>query len=190
MQRTHRIGIGLLALSLFVSGCYGPFNLTRRLYRWNGQASNEKWGKEIVFLVLALTPVYSLTTLADAIVFNSLEFWTGNNPVDPPGNGRSSLPQPTTKRIARGEDAAILTYAQTTAGPQLVIEQFHRGQPAGRLMLAQGNGMAISSDVDGNVLLTAQATPDGGVAVHNAQGRQVASYSADQVEQFYRSASQ
>ena len=189
MHRTHRIGMGLLALSLFASGCYGPFNLTRRLYRWNGQASNEKWGKEIVFLILALTPVYSLTTLADAIVFNSMEFWTGNNPVDPP-SGRSALPQPTTKRITRGDDAAVLTYAQTTAGPPLIIVQFHRGQPAGRLTLAQGEGRAVSSDAEGNVLLTAQATPEGGVAVRNAQGQQVASYSADQVEQFYRSATQ
>lgn len=189
MHRTHRIGMGVLALSLFISGCYGPFNLTRRLYRWNGQASTEKWGKEIVFLILAITPVYSFTTLADAIVFNSLEFWTGNNPVDPP-SGKSALPQPTTKRISRGDDTAILTYAQTTTGPQLVIEQFHRGQPAGRLMLAQGDGMAISADADGNVLLTAQATSDGGVAVHNAQGQQVASYSADQVEQFLASTHQ
>ena len=189
MHRTHRIGMGLLALSLFVSGCYGPFNLTRRLYQWNSQASNEKWGKEIIFLLLALTPVYSFATLADGIVFNSLEFWTGNNPVDPP-SGKSALPQPTTKRIARGEDAAVLTYAQTSVGPQLVIEQFHRGKPAGRLTLAQGKGRAISSDADGNVLLTAQATPEGGVAVHNAQGQQVASYSADQVERLLASARQ
>ena len=84
MRRPHGMLVGLLVLGLAASGCYGPFNLTRRLYKWNGEVSNEKWGKEVVFLILALTPVYGFATLADGVVFNSLEFWTGNNPVDPP----------------------------------------------------------------------------------------------------------
>ena len=83
MKSSRRIGAGMLAAALLVSGCYGPFNLTRRLYRWNGQVGT-KWENEFVFLLLGLAPVYSLAVAGDAVVFNSMEFWTGNNPVDPP----------------------------------------------------------------------------------------------------------
>ena len=83
MWRTRRVTLGMLALALFLSGCYGPFNLTRRLYQWNGQVQG-KWEKEFMFLLLAWAPVYGLTVAGDAIVFNSMEFWTGKNPVDSP----------------------------------------------------------------------------------------------------------
>src|SRR3989338_189962 len=126
MQRSHRIGIGLLALALFVSGCYGPFNLTRRLYRWNGQVGTTKWEREFIFVLLAWLPIYGLSVLGDAVVFNSMEFWTGKNPVDPPSKTRSELPQ--IKRIVRGEQEAVLTYTTDAAGPHLRIEQFDRGQ--------------------------------------------------------------
>ncbi len=84
MRRAHRIETWVLAAVLLVSGCYGPFNLTRRLYRWNGQVSQGKWEKEFVFILLAYVPVYGLTIAGDALVFNSMEFWTGKNPVEPP----------------------------------------------------------------------------------------------------------
>ena len=83
MLLTRRVTLGMLVLALFLSGCYGPFNLTRRLYRWNGQVEG-KWEKEFVFLLLAWAPVYGLTVAGDAMVFNAMEFWTGKNPVDSP----------------------------------------------------------------------------------------------------------
>ncbi len=73
MHRVWRMNVGLLAMVLFVSGCYGPFNLTRRLYQWNGQVG-AKWEREFVFILLAWAPVYSLAVFGDAVVFNSIEF--------------------------------------------------------------------------------------------------------------------
>ncbi len=35
----------------------------------------------LVFLVLAFFPVYGLCLFVDAIVFNTIEFWTGDNPM-------------------------------------------------------------------------------------------------------------
>ena len=104
-SRGHRVTAGLVALALLTSGCYGPFNLTRRLHAWNGTIS-DKWGREFMFVILAWVPVYGLVALGDAVVFNSIEFWTGDNPVDPPGK-HAALPQ--TRRIARGHDEALLT---------------------------------------------------------------------------------
>jgi hypothetical protein len=73
----------LLCLGVLMSGCYGPFNLTQRLYDWNGGFSGA-WVQEGMFLVLAILPAYALCMLGDALIFNSIEFWGGDNPIDPP----------------------------------------------------------------------------------------------------------
>jgi hypothetical protein len=73
----------VLCLGVLMSGCFGPFNLTKRLYDWNGDFHGE-WAQEGMFLVLAILPAYALCMLGDAIIFNSIEFWGGNNPIDPP----------------------------------------------------------------------------------------------------------
>ena len=85
------IALGL-AISCATSGCYGPFNLTRRLHDWNNREGDDQWEDEFVFLLLTWAPVYGLTVVADAVLFNALEFWTGNNPVRPPQGSRAALP--------------------------------------------------------------------------------------------------
>ena len=162
MRRTTRMLAGLVALSVLTSGCYGPFNLTRRLYQWNGQVGT-KWEREFVFILLAWAPVYGLTVLGDAIVFNSMEFWTGRNPVDAPIKTRSALPQ--TKRLARGDSEALLTYGETAHGPTLIVQQFQHGQPAGSLHVSQREGMTVGADEQGRILFTAESSSDGQVLV-------------------------
>ena len=185
MRHTERLTAGILALGLFASGCYGPFNLTRRLYQWNGQVGTTKWEREFIFILLAGAPVYGLTVVGDAVVFNSMEFWTGKNPVEPPSMKRSALPQ--TKRIARGSNEALLTYTPTAEGAQLLIEQFHRGQPAGSLRIQRRDGMTVGLDAEGKVLLTAHSSLDGGIVIRDRDGQQLASYCSEQVERFLRS---
>ena len=180
MRRTLGMVSGLVALSLFASGCYGPFNLTRRLYRWNGQFA-DKWEKEIVFILLAYFPIYGLTILGDGVVFNSMEFWTGKNPVDAPSM-RSDLPQ--TKRIVRGTAEAVLTYTPTS----FQLQQFQQGQPAGSLRITQREDVAMGWNGDGRLLVTAQALPDGGVVIRDGQGKSMASYSAPEVQRVLDSA--
>ena len=185
MRRSHTMFAGLVAAAVLASGCYGPFNLTRRLYQWNGQVG-DKWEKELVFLLLVALPVYQLTTFGDAVVFNSMEFWTGNNPVDPPVRKKSAIPQ--TKRLARGDQEVLLTYASTPAGADLLIEQFRRGQGVGSFRVEQRNGLTAGYDADGRLLFTAATRTEGGIVIHDGSGQQVASYSAEQVEQFVGSA--
>ena len=180
MRRSQRMAFGLLALGLAVGGCYGPFNLTRRLYRWNGQVG-DKWEREIVFIIFAWVPVYGLTVLGDAVVFNSIEFWTGNNPVDAP---IASAAQPHTKRIVRGDSEAVLTYQPISGQPTLLVQQYQQHQPAGTLRIEQRNGMTVASDEHGAVLLTAQTLPDGGVLIHDRNGRQVVARSPEEAQQF------
>ena len=187
MRHRSRAVVCGLALAIAASGCYGPFNLTRRLYQWNGQVGT-KWEKEFVFILLAWVPVYGLTVLGDAVVFNSMEFWTGKNPVDPPSNSnksrRGALPHQ--KRIARGDASALLTYQPLSGNHELVVQQFLRGEPVGSLRLQRRDGLTVATDAEGRTLFTAQSTPEGGIIVRDSRGAQLAAYSGNDVRRFLR----
>jgi hypothetical protein len=73
--------LGVVSLGLFgSSACFGSFQAARKLYGFN-KGVGDKWVVEVVFLALGIVQVYSLALAADAIVFNSVEFWTGENPM-------------------------------------------------------------------------------------------------------------
>lgn len=74
----------LAALALVAAGCVGKNNaycLHRGLADWNRTYHNEKWVNEAIFVGLHIIPVYQIFRLADILVFNSIDFWTGDNPV-------------------------------------------------------------------------------------------------------------
>ena len=83
LSRFRRTAILTLTAGALVgtSACFGSFNLTRKLWGWNKGVSDEKFVRELVFLGLNVVPVYSIATFIDAVVTNSIEFWTGTNPV-------------------------------------------------------------------------------------------------------------
>ncbi len=68
-------------LPLATTACFGSFQLTRKVYQFNREVSPDKWIRELTFLVMVVLPVYGFASFLDAVVFNSVEFWTGNNPV-------------------------------------------------------------------------------------------------------------
>lgn len=63
-----------------LTSCMGKFALTRNLYAWNDQVSN-KFVNEIVFVAFWILPVYEVCGLADLLVLNTIEFWSGDNPM-------------------------------------------------------------------------------------------------------------
>lgn len=172
----------LLGVLLFASGCFGPFNLTRRLYLWNGDMG-DKWENEVVFLALTILPVYGLAVSADAIIFNSMEFWTGDNPVDPPYR-KAERPAVQEKRFSRGDEDVTLTFTTLPIGARLHIEQYLKGAPAGSWTLEPDGDRMVGRDASGQVLFAATTLANGSVLVEDGEGRPVALYSADQVQQF------
>ena len=68
----------ILSGSLLFSSCIGSFSLFNKLLTWN-QSIGDKWINELLFFML--TPAYGVAMLADGLVLNSIEFWTGENPV-------------------------------------------------------------------------------------------------------------
>lgn len=69
-----------LSASLLFSSCIGSFSLTNRMLSWN-QTIGSKFVNELVFFAFWILPVYEVTGLADLLVLNSIEFWSGSNPV-------------------------------------------------------------------------------------------------------------
>ncbi len=63
-----------------MTSCMGKFALTKNLYAWNDQVSN-KFVNEIVFVAFWILPVYEVCAIADLLVLNSIEFWSGDNPM-------------------------------------------------------------------------------------------------------------
>lgn len=72
--------ITALCGSMFLSSCIGSFQLTNKLLTWNRAISN-KFVNELVFVAFWILPVYEVSGLADFLVINSIEFWSGTNPV-------------------------------------------------------------------------------------------------------------
>ncbi|MCD4828591.1 MAG: DUF3332 domain-containing protein [Candidatus Cloacimonetes bacterium] len=120
----------LLTVALFATsmlGCFGGFNLTRKVYIWNSQVG-DKWVNTVVMWALAILPVYSFCGMADLLVLNAVEFWTGENPVslaDLEGepctisyNGHQYRVSADGNQIdirqLDGDQAGVLTYDETT----------------------------------------------------------------------------
>jgi hypothetical protein len=81
LRKKWRRWIGLILLVTMIpilSGCYGYFPLTKAVYRYNGDVTYSKVLRTLLFWGLVIIPVYGVSTIADALVFNLIEFWTGN----------------------------------------------------------------------------------------------------------------
>jgi hypothetical protein len=70
----------LLSCSVLFSSCIGSFNLFHKLLSWN-KTVGDKFINELVFIAFCIVPIYQIAWLADILVLNSIEFWSGDNPV-------------------------------------------------------------------------------------------------------------
>ncbi|MBX3462969.1 MAG: DUF3332 family protein [Planctomycetes bacterium] len=84
-QSTKKAAAALtLGLCLTATSCIGPNNAYNSLSIWNSKLSDSKYVNELVFLGLNIIPVYGLFLFGDYLIFNSVEFWTGDNWISKP----------------------------------------------------------------------------------------------------------
>ncbi|MBO5864921.1 MAG: DUF3332 domain-containing protein [Bacteroidaceae bacterium] len=76
MKKTFKLSALLLAATIMFSSCIGSFRLTNKIKDWN-EGLSSKWVNELVFLAMHIVPVYQISIFVDAVVLNSIEFWTG-----------------------------------------------------------------------------------------------------------------
>ncbi|OCH23610.1 DUF3332 domain-containing protein [Aliivibrio sp. 1S128] len=70
---------GIIILATTLTGCIGSNAVTGKVMKFNVEVVDNRYARAGVNLLLA--PVYGITTAADYVLFNSLEFWTGKNPI-------------------------------------------------------------------------------------------------------------
>jgi len=76
-----------LLAALTFCGCMGHNALGGKVMKFNLEVTEHRWGREGWFLGLWITLVYPICMILDLLIFNSIEFWTGENPI----NGKSPL---------------------------------------------------------------------------------------------------
>lgn len=71
----------VIASSMMFTSCIGSFTLSNKVLSWNKQVG-DKFVNELVFFAFWILPVYEITAIADVLVLNSIEFWSGTNPME------------------------------------------------------------------------------------------------------------
>ncbi len=78
-KKTLKLLLCLTMTGVITTSCVGSFAMFNKLASWNKSATDNKFLNELIFIVIS--PAYAFAGLADALVLNSIEFWTGNNPM-------------------------------------------------------------------------------------------------------------
>lgn len=153
----RRMLAAVLALAIFEAGCFGSFRLTQAVWKFNKGISHDKFVQWLFFLVLVIVPVYGLATLADALVVNSIEFWSGRNPVNADGTRWEKE-----IRLADGTTARMIAEDEDT----LRVEH---GDSVMRLRRS-GEGI-VALDEEGRVLSMVREADGGALERVDADGR-------------------
>ncbi|WP_423935219.1 DUF3332 family protein [Candidatus Deferrimicrobium sp.] len=116
-MRGNRFGKGIAlvlvaAVGALSAGCFGKFQLTRKLYDIN-QSIDEKYVRSAATWVFVIP--YALTGILDLVLFNVIEFWTGENPV---------AEAKVTKVYADGNGRTVLTLSRDGSATVAVIERY------------------------------------------------------------------
>jgi hypothetical protein len=152
MTRGLTLAVGA-AMLLQMQGCYGKFALTRKLYTWNGSLG-DKWINSLATFAMVVIPVYGAAGFVDYVILNTIEFWTGKNPVT----------------LKTGEkDVKVVEYQgrkfQLTATPNRleVVPMDGKSAPAS-LVFDPATHTWSAESASGNARLFEMVGPDGTVA--------------------------
>jgi hypothetical protein len=148
MKKAMIVSCLLLGLVFSNSACIGRMATAGKVGKFNLEVVEGKWGREIVFLALYIIPVYPIAGAIDLIIVNSIEFWTGTNPL----NG-----QP---RLARVGDTKHVVAAD--------------GSEAISTLLADGSIDIEVRAADGSAHFMNVVREDGRVVARDSTGREVA----------------
>ena len=171
-------GVVLMCFMTMSTACYGPFNLTRNVYHWNSGIKgsgevNDKWMKEFVFFGMIVVPVYMFSALLDAFIFNSIQFWSGDNPVKASELESDGLP-----KVARFGDVTA-RWTATSEGTAVIYER--HGIIERRATIVSSAAGYRLVDEGGATLAEAEYAADGTVTVLDRDCQVVQRWTSDQL---------
>ena len=169
----------LASVMLTSTACYGPFNLTRNVYHWNSGIKgsgevNDKWMKEFVFFGMIVVPVYMFSALLDAFIFNSIQFWSGDNPVKVSHDDQGRI-----REVQLGKVIATVTWAED--GRSARVEYVRDGRIVNAATISEVDGRLALHEQSGRVV-TAEVEPVLGLRYRSANGQIVDQLSEEQIQ--------
>lgn len=145
-----------LSLSVLSAGCFGKFQLTRMIYDLN-KSVEDKYVRSALTWAFVMPPVYFFSAFLDVVVFNVVEFWTGENPMT------------VTKVHREGADTVAMTLARDGRGTVATLDRFHDGKRVSTLVIRDGGDGVVRSSLHENGRevrnATARLNADGSVSV-------------------------
>ncbi|MBZ4414959.1 DUF3332 domain-containing protein [Myxococcus sp. RHSTA-1-4] len=161
-------------ISMHATGCFGQFKLTQAIWKFNKNISGEKFVQWLMFLVLVIVPVYEIGALIDALIINSIEFWSGSNPVSSSVDGTDDgtrvvkLGPTDTLRLSRDAESGVMRLELDREGQEPIVRYFEPLE----------DGMVVRDEA-GALLVQAREAADGAVAVTDAAGTTLTVHSSE-----------
>jgi len=137
-MRGSRFGKGIAlvlvaAVGALSAGCFGKFQLTRNLYDIN-KSIDDKYVRSAATWIFIIP--YALTGILDFVIFNVIEFWTGENPV---------ASAPVTKVYSQGNARTVLTLSRDGSATVAVIERYEGEKPVSTLRVCDDGAGKVSA---------------------------------------------
>ncbi|OAN16931.1 hypothetical protein A3K86_08300 [Photobacterium jeanii] len=79
MTKVALKAVAMAVLATSLTGCIGQMGTSAAVTKLNLSAVDNRYGRAGLFMLLS--PVYGIAATADVFIFNSIEFWTGRNPI-------------------------------------------------------------------------------------------------------------
>ena len=130
----------LCAGMIVLSGCYGKYACFNKLLAWNGTLGN-KWLNSIVHFAMNVIPVYGIAMFVDMLVLNTVEFWTGSNPLAAGDSYYEKDAQGNEILAVKNTDGSM-TVEMTTAAGEKATMTLQRDENVIRALDAEGNVVA------------------------------------------------
>ena len=161
----------LTIVALAITGCTGSFRATKNVNNFHRHRS-QRWIDEVVFL--GCVPIYGVAVLGDVIVFNTIEFWSGKNPI--------TTSQWNSGSFAKGGDtqnifmeACSYNYVDGTITIQ------HPSFPDNKLIIKRNISGVVARDASGNVLYTSYEDPAGGLSLYDGEMNLIRYFTPEEV---------
>ncbi len=156
IRSIRSLALGLTVV--FASGCFGSFPVVHKVYEFN-KSFGSKIVQTLVFWAFSILPVYGIAGLADVLIFNLIEFWTG-------GGGNEI-------KRAELEDGSTLEMQKVSATEMRLR---HYAAADGKLLsetvLLRTGENTLEIVRDGVVVSSAEQLPDGSLRLQQS-GREV-----------------
>lgn len=124
--------------TLGTTGCFGKFAAFNKLREWNGKVSKNKFVNWLVFLALNIVPVYEIFFFGDVLILNSLEFWTGSNPLAAGDTYRETDANGNSVTAVKMEDGSLYMRLDAATGEKQELV-FQKDEEVIRILDAKGN---------------------------------------------------